>query len=330
MLLDVGTAIALAAAVAAVVWLMQGPQVIHPEGWDQLLAAEQSTATGQWRLMIVQATAALGAAVALAYTARNYRLSHRGQVTDRFTKALERLGSDELYVRIGGVHALGQVLHDAPDQHQHILDVLCAFIRERAGVSDQRLATTPVGSWIHPPTGSDPPAATEVAEDVQAALTVLGRRPVRPEDSLELGHLQLRGARLNGADLTGASLDHADLTGAVLAGADLTRAWLDDADLTDAVLAGADLTDALLERADLTDARLDHADLTGALLNGADLTRAWLNGADLTRAYLTGALIHRQDAKHLPTGMGAGPSPRLGSDGIAVVIRVDSGGEEAS
>ncbi|GAA3749559.1 hypothetical protein GCM10022225_37280 [Plantactinospora mayteni] len=28
------------------------------------------------------------------YTARNYRLSHRGQVTDRLTNALERLGSD--------------------------------------------------------------------------------------------------------------------------------------------------------------------------------------------------------------------------------------------
>jgi hypothetical protein len=37
----------------------------------------------------------------LIYTVRSYRLSHRGQMTDRFTKALERLGSERLYVHIG-------------------------------------------------------------------------------------------------------------------------------------------------------------------------------------------------------------------------------------
>jgi len=63
----------------------------------------------------------------LLYTARNYRLSRRGQVTDRFTTALERLGSSELYVRIGGVHALEHVMRDSADHH----DVDRATDRER-------------------------------------------------------------------------------------------------------------------------------------------------------------------------------------------------------
>ena len=54
------------------------------------------------------------------------------QVTDRFTKALERLGSSELYVRIGGVHALEHVMRDSADHHDDVIEVLTEFIRDRA------------------------------------------------------------------------------------------------------------------------------------------------------------------------------------------------------
>ena len=59
------------------------------------------------RVLVISVGGAIVVGAGLLYTARNYRLSRRGQVTDRFTIALERLGSSELYVRIGGVHALG-------------------------------------------------------------------------------------------------------------------------------------------------------------------------------------------------------------------------------
>ena len=68
--------------------------------------------------------------IGLLYTGRNYRLSRRGQVTDRFTVALERLGSSELYVRIGGVHALEHVMRDSTDHHDDVLEVLTAFLRD--------------------------------------------------------------------------------------------------------------------------------------------------------------------------------------------------------
>lgn len=81
---------------------------------------------------MVQAAAAVGAVVALAYTARTYRLAHRGQLTERFSKALERLGSEEPYVRLGGVHALAHVLRESADHHQDVVEVLVAFVRQRA------------------------------------------------------------------------------------------------------------------------------------------------------------------------------------------------------
>ena len=53
-------------------------------------------------------------------------MSRRGQVTDRFTVALERLGSSELYVRIGRMH----VMRDSAGHHGDVIEVLTGFIRD--------------------------------------------------------------------------------------------------------------------------------------------------------------------------------------------------------
>ncbi|GAB3494795.1 hypothetical protein GCM10027521_43480 [Amycolatopsis cihanbeyliensis] len=53
-------------------------------------------------------------------------------MTDRFTKAVEQLGSAELYVRIGGIHAPEHVLRDSPEHHNDIVEVLVSFIHDRA------------------------------------------------------------------------------------------------------------------------------------------------------------------------------------------------------
>ena len=86
--------------------------------------------------------------------------------------------------------------------------------------------------------------------DVQAAVTVLGRRDARRD---------VQRIHLNGADLTGADLTGADLSDADLGSADLTKVTLRDADLARTDLTGATLLDADLTRADLTEAVLRSA-----------------------------------------------------------------------
>ena len=83
--------------------------------------------------------AGLFAIGALVYTGRNFTLSRRtfelteqGQVTDRYTKAIEQLGSDKLDVRIGGIYALERVARDSARDHPTIMEVLAAFIREHS------------------------------------------------------------------------------------------------------------------------------------------------------------------------------------------------------
>jgi hypothetical protein len=242
----------------------------------QLLQAARDAARGR----LLTLGAGIFAAGALLYTARNFRLSREGQVTDRYTKAVEQLGSDKLDVRIGGIYALGRIAWDSVRDHPTVMDVLAALIRERSHeqwpLAEQGDAT----SAQQPP--ADPPRVTfprSPRPDIQAALTVIGRRN-RKNDRQRID--------LHGADLAGADLTRGYLAEAILIGADLNHARLAAADLRGANLAATNLTSALLEDANLTSADLNTANLSGAILVNADLTGAYLGNANLSDTVLFG------------------------------------------
>ncbi|NKE55409.1 pentapeptide repeat-containing protein [Lentzea sp. PSKA42] len=231
--------------------LLVNQDVLGKAAPEQRLSAEHNA-----RLIVISIGGALVVGTGLLYTARNYRLAHRGQVTDRFTKALERLGSDELYVRIGGIHALEHVMRDSPDHHGDVVEVLVAFIRDRVDRRTDESADEP--PWMHPPIGTEVPALPdELASDVQAAVTALGKRPDRAERErgrINFGNLHLMGAQLSDAQLQGANLLYAQLQGA-----NLLYAQLQGADLTGAQLQGANLRGAQLQDAVVTTEQLQSA-----------------------------------------------------------------------
>jgi hypothetical protein len=253
----------------AIIWVLLVP------GADWLARHDIGSAKGSLatardaaRGRLLTLGAGLLAAGALLFTARNFMLSREGQVTDRYTKAIEQLGSDKLDVRIGGIYALERVARDSAKDHPTIMEVLTAFIREHSREQ-----------WPPPdPGGREQERWT--SPDIQAAATVIGRRYAKRDiERINLYGAYLVHAYLRDADLTRARLRDAKLIGAILDGADLTGA-----DLSHANLDGADLTGADLRDTDLTGAQLDGAKLTGAQLDGAKLTGADLHGAILTEA----------------------------------------------
>jgi hypothetical protein len=213
---------------------------------------------------------------------RTLELTEQGQVTDRYTKAIEQLGSDKLNVRIGGIYALERVARDSSRDHPTVMEVLTAFVREHSREQ-----------WPEAEPGAEPsPQATR--PDVQAAVTVIGRRNrEHDQQRIDLAGVNLPGANLGHAYLGHAYLDHAKLVAADLSRADLTEADLTEADLTSAYLAFAKLTGADLSRADLTRAYFGGADLARANLTDAKLGRAGLSGANLTGANLAAADLTR-------------------------------------
>ena len=90
------------------------------------------TALDNARGRLLTLGAGLFAAGALVFTVRNFTLSREGQVTDRYTKAIEQLGSDKLDVCLGGIYALERIARDSARDHPTVIEVLSAFIREHS------------------------------------------------------------------------------------------------------------------------------------------------------------------------------------------------------
>jgi hypothetical protein len=188
--------------------------------------------------------------------------TQQGQITDRFTKAIEQLGDkDRLMVRLGGIYALERIARDSERDHLAVMEVLTAFLRENP-VAHQETLIMPMTSQeqerLKPP------------PDIQAILTVLRRR-TRWYGNGETQPLNLQEVQIQNADLTRAHLERANLARAHLEGAKLGEAHLEQAWAINAHLEWANFNTAHLEGAVLALARLERADFTNAHLEGATL-----------------------------------------------------------
>lgn len=336
---------------AAVIYLLlwYGPDVLARHdigsvtGPLRALRLQQARDAARGRLLTFGA--GLFAAGALIYTARNFTLSRRqlelsqqtliltdhrqrqafelaerGQVTERYTKAIEQLGSERLDVRIGGIYALERITRDSPQgYHPVVMEVLAAFVREHSRerwpspqgrhptVREGVAAFVRGNSHGKRPLPGPPanPSADATRPDVHAAMTVIGRRDSKHDrqpinltgahlDGLYLPRANLRVVDFAGAHLGGAMLREADLSGARLEGAhlpgtDLEGAHLDGNNITEAHLPGANLGWAELKKAVLSGTDLTGAELPAAHLEGAHLFGATLRDANLSGAHLDGA-----------------------------------------
>ena len=118
----------------AIVWALFVPAADwlahHDVGSAKGTSLQTARDAARGRLLTLGA--GLLAAGALVFTARNFTLSREGQVTDRYTKAIEQLGSKEIDVRIGGIYALERIARDSARDHPTVMEVLTAFIRDHS------------------------------------------------------------------------------------------------------------------------------------------------------------------------------------------------------
>ena len=237
------------------------------------LAASASGAASQSSVVVAIIVAAIGAVATFVVGFLNFRrggqqltLAISSQMTDRFTKAIDQLGSENPAVRIGGIFALERIARDSlKDQGaqytlQSIAYTLATFVRE-----SQPSAAIQESSYV--------PMLKIRAPDVQAAMTVLCRSPLC-DDRVNASNAQLR--NLNRTDL------RLDLSWIDLRRASLSSARLDGVNLWGSRLEGANLRHANLRCAGLSDANVGRLDSKGKTYKyGADLS-----DADLTDAYL--------------------------------------------
>jgi len=291
-----------------VVWKVPEWQVQH--SLDTALradSAKQLELEDNFRKTIVQSLGGAIVLLGLYYSARTFGLSRQGHITDRFTKAIEQLGKlngdhPSIEVRLGAIYALERIAIDSPRDHWTIMEILTAYVRLNAPLDP----------------GHRYSESEEPRTDIQAILTVLGRRKTgptreRPERRLDLSASRLCGAdlyetnlqlaNLQGANLQGATLSDANLRGAYMSQANLQGAYMNHANLQGATLSDANLQGAYMPQANLQGANLNQANLQDASLDEANLQDASpqyanLQGANLAKANLRGAILYRTNLQN--------------------------------
>jgi pentapeptide repeat protein len=254
-------------------WQVASAHLVGTEAAKLENDARQTLAQALGGLFVLVGLAATWLTVLSTY--KSLEISERGQITERFGRAVELLGKPERQVRAGGIYALEQIARDSPKlYHQSVMEVVTAHIRD-------------VASWKERKGLEKPPADIELAPvDIQAAITVIARRDINkdnPDQPLNLRYADLRKVVLTGLKfrLAHVSFIGAHMEWARLRRVDMNEAMLDEVHFEDARLEGTNLKNALLEGAFLDRARLENTHLEGACLLKASLKGAHLEGANL-------------------------------------------------
>ena len=127
---------------------------------------------------------------------KNAEAANQKQITERFSKAIEQLGSDKPEVILGEIYTLERIARDsAPDQWT-IMEVLTAFVRQNAPIIKENESQSP----------QDQEKLLKLRISIQACLTVIAERqhPDLKNKRLDLTKVNISGFNLTGAYLTGA------------------------------------------------------------------------------------------------------------------------------
>lgn len=206
---------------------------------EKELFAIENEARRTIALIVAGAISLLG----LYFTGKTIRLNYEGQITDRFTKAIAQLGNEKLEVRLGGIYALERIARDSDKDYWQVMEILTAYVRENAPWSDD---------------SSSESATRRPTTDIQAVLTVIGRRPrslsaLDNDPRLDLSRTDLRGAFWHKANLNGVRFN---------------KAHLDNAAFHTVFMQGASFIDAHLDGARLIRTNVWRANLDGCSLKG--------------------------------------------------------------
>ncbi len=271
----------IALVITTTLLLLVLPSILVPAD-PRITPYERLQAQGEWRSALVQFLGSAAILAGLYFAGRNLQLTvisarheretqaktlvltERGQITDRFTRAVEQLASEKLEVRLGGIFALEHIARDSDEYYEAIIEILTTFLRDSASKDPSR------------------DRYGRIPADRFTVARVCGRRPEKwwreglklDLQDVDLGRANLWNAHFERANLRDANLEEAYLDGAFLQGADLRDARLKGAHFEGAHLQGADLRGAHFQGSHLNHAHFDEADTTGADFRFTDLSKA--------------------------------------------------------
>lgn len=194
--------------------------------------------------------------------------------------------------RLGALYSLERLLTESIRDQRAIIETLCAYIRENSSLEIPEDEAERQSFFR----GDLPPRPTHRA-DVQAALTIIGRRPeaIRLRARSEGWRLDLRNANLVGYDFSGLNYDNARFDNSFLNGANMSGAHFADCEfkgtflqatkMESAIFHSACFDDCDVKRAEIEATDFSYATLIDTDLRDASVTNFNIKGANLDRAF---------------------------------------------
>jgi len=181
------------------------------------------------------------------------KLDEDTRTGERLSKAIEHLGSDELYIRLGAIYEFKRLAKDSHRDKESIVEILTAFTAKGTIVNSKIVLSQDTSAAIVALSYMVRELIEETAEKAGKknilrpsqvmfkTMFILGRPKIHGEikwrglkaDCLNLEHIDLKGVRLyepsfRGTRLCYAYFHRAFISGAHLEGADLRGAIFDD------------------------------------------------------------------------------------------------------
>ncbi len=260
--------------------------------------------------------------IGLFFTWQQLQITLDGQITDRITKAVEQIGSENLSVRLGGLYALERIALDSDRDVLKIIDIICAFIRINSpsefsarGIFstsyERELSEEEFG--IISQTIFNPPRPPE---EIQTALQILSNLSPqhqrlsidRQKQKINLLASNISGVKLSsGSGLTNLVLDKSNSDFVLMPNVNLTHLRASQSNFRGAFLEGANLknsnlSESFFECAVLTQATLEGCHFNGARLDKATLVKVKAKGVVFNQARLVDAEIWNADLRNANLG----------------------------
>jgi len=248
-------------------------------------------AENSYRATLAQIFGGIAIAIGLYYTWQRNNIAQEGQITERFTRAVEQLGAVDkdgnpaIEIRLGGIYALERIANESDKDYWPIMDILTAYVKKNASIEDSKVRKQ-----------------NKVRLDIQVILIVIGRCKYPISDGvyyrLDLSNIFVREVDLQEASFVDVEFNEANFEKAYLPSSNLEGVSFFGTNLKNAILVGANLEEAILSKTNLEGSALAAAYLKGAYLDGANFKRANLEWSNFEKADLQEAYFEETNLKN--------------------------------
>jgi len=152
-----------------------------------------------YRATLAQILGGIAIGIGLYYTWRRVtiaekelKVSQEGQITERFTRAVDQLGAINLFgnpaieIRLGGIYALEGIANESEKESEKpekyywpIIEILTAYIKKNSSIKtfeNEKITSLSMDIQANETTKREIPDTDHVSLDIQSILTVIKRR----------------------------------------------------------------------------------------------------------------------------------------------------------